>query len=461
MPLVNGVTEPLVLPSAKHSRVIYDQSKKWRYRVLYGGRNGYKDWSFAAAAIERGVRVKTDFLFTREVQLTIADSNKKLLDDTIVRLGYQEYFKSTNNRIDCLTTGSSFIFRGLNDQVSKDIKSTEGIDVCVLCEAESLTEQSFIDLDPTIRKKDSEIWIMFNTGFDTDFIYDYFITNTPDNAIVERVTYKDAPDSMLSDVIKDQADRMRGTNKALYDNVWLGLPRTLGLFFYEYGRHNLCAPFVIPEQDDNRRLIASLDHGIAHNTSFGLMYLAPDGQIYRIWTYSNNGGTTRSHAEAIVEILEASRFSRYLYPSEVYYDYAMATKKALNEHNYRSDLDEYIEVFGERLGGKETVFIPANKRKVDGCHILRQVLSNDTGRPILQMFDGLNDPLIASLKKVVTDKIEPEMYAKADGDDEVDELRYGIMGAVAKAQAMKTSTKSNDFKVPKIKDNFRVSGGLR
>jgi len=88
MPLVNGEFLPGKYPSAKHARVLFDSSKKWRYRVLYGGRNGYKDWSFAQAAIERAIRQPTRILFTREDQLTIAVSAQKLLSDTIKLLGY-------------------------------------------------------------------------------------------------------------------------------------------------------------------------------------------------------------------------------------------------------------------------------------------------------------------------------------------------------------------------------------
>ena len=412
--------------------------------MLRGGRNGYKDWSFASGAIERAIRQSTRYLFTREVQLTLAESAHQLLKDTIDRLGYHDYFKPTESRITCNINDSSFTFRGLNDQVSKDVKSTEGIDVCVIGEAESLTEKSFNDLDPTIRKPGSEIWIAYNTKMETDFVYQFTVVNPPENMICELVNYTDAPEWMISPVIMEQAERDKRENFPLYLNKWLGNPMTLGLFFQGFGRHNEETPFIIPEQDDSARIIGALDHGIAHDTSFSLYYLSPDGFIHCIFSYDQNGGTTKSHAEAICEAIEACRFSRYMYPCEIYYDYAMDTKHALNEQNYRSDLDEYIEVFASRSGGKDVLFVPANKRKIDGCHSMQLVFSIGDGVPIFRYFAQLNEKTVESIKGVETDKVNTEQYMKMDGDDGADKTRYGIMGALTKMQTLNIQAKKQE-----------------
>jgi hypothetical protein len=310
----------------------------------------------------------------------------------------------------------------------------EGIDVCVICEAQNLTQKSWVDLDPTIRKPKSEIWIMFNTKMDTDFVYQLCVKNPPENMICEKVNYTDtnAPKTMISQVILDQAERMKQENYELYSNVWLGEPLTLGLFFAEFGKHNLIAPFLIPVLDDNSRIIAALDGGIAHYTVFHLAYLSPDGFIYGLFSYYQNGGTHAGHAEAIIDAIESCHFSRHMYPSELFYDYAMETKHALSDHNYRSDLDEYIDAFKARTGGKKTVFIPANKRKIDGCNAMRKVFTQTNGVPIYRLFDGLNDELEHSVKNVITDKINPEVYSKMDGDDGADTLRYLVMGGLPK-----------------------------
>ena len=229
MPLNNGKFEPLHIPE-KHARVLCDSSRNWRYRVLYGGRNGAKDWSMAAMCIEVAIRSQKRFLFTREVQHTIKQSAHQLLKDTISRLGYDDYFDVTDYKITCKNSGSFFIFMGLKDLNVKNIKSVEGIDFCIVCEAEDLTKESFTVLDPTIRKPSSEIWIQFNTQYEDDFVYDFCVTNRPDNMICERVTYLDHPYNPPE--IIEQAERMRKTDPAEYSHTWLGECVKVGGKFY-------------------------------------------------------------------------------------------------------------------------------------------------------------------------------------------------------------------------------------
>jgi hypothetical protein len=222
MPLVNGKISPLELPR-KHTRVLFDVSKKWRIRAMHGGRNGGKDWAFASALIERAVRAKTRVLCTREIQNTIQDSIKTLLEDTINRLGYAAYFVVTKNEI-VGSNGSNFIFRGLRDLNADNIKSLEGVDICMLGEAQNLTKKSWNILSPTIRKPDSEIWIQFNDQFDDDFVYDLCVVNPPEDMIVEHVNWTDLPQKWVSGEIAAQAERMQREDPDLYRNIWLGEP---------------------------------------------------------------------------------------------------------------------------------------------------------------------------------------------------------------------------------------------
>jgi hypothetical protein len=222
MPLINGEFKPLQLPE-KHARVIYDNSKKWRYRALYGGRNGGKDWSFAAALIERCILINTRALCTREIQDTLKDSIHQLLSDTIDRLGYTRFFRVTDKSIDCPRTGSKILFRGLRDLNADNIKSIEGVDVCLIGEAQYLTKESWNILDPSIRGKDhQEIWIQFNPKFEDDFVYEMCVINPPDNMIADLVNYTENP--WTSDETYKMAERMRLQEPDLYRNIWMGEP---------------------------------------------------------------------------------------------------------------------------------------------------------------------------------------------------------------------------------------------
>jgi len=266
MPLIDGRFCNPEMPSEKHRQVIFSPGrilrdgsiKPWRERWLYGGRNGYKDWSFAAAAIEIGVRIPKRLLFTREVQLTIKDSAHQLLCDTVKRLGYDRYYKITDQYIETSAeyrkqTGieTKIIFRGLNDLVSDDVKSMEGIDICVICEAQNLEEKSWNDLNPTIRKPGSEIWGMFNVQYEDDFVYQHVVEHPHDGLIAAKVNYTDtdAPKKMISQVILDQAELMKRQDPDGYEHIWLGdVKKAGGRFYPGFTKEVHCTPHECNEQ---------------------------------------------------------------------------------------------------------------------------------------------------------------------------------------------------------------------
>ena len=126
-----------------------------RYVIIFGGRGSTKSWTVAAYLILRAIQGKTRILCAREVQMSIADSVHKLLSDTIVRMRLEKFFKIQTRSIVCVN-GSEFIFKGLWNN-SNDIKSTEGIDICWVEEAQAISSQSLELLTPTIRKENSQI----------------------------------------------------------------------------------------------------------------------------------------------------------------------------------------------------------------------------------------------------------------------------------------------------------------
>jgi hypothetical protein len=458
MPLINGKFTELTLP-AKHARVLLDNSKPWAYRILYGGRNGYKDWSCAAVLIERAIRTPTRVLCAREIMDTLKESIYQLLVDTIERLGYKEYFEVLKSEIRCKINDSRFIFKGLRDLNADNIKSIEGIDVCTIGEGQYLTEKSFNILDPTIRKKGSEIWIQFNTGMVDDFVYQRFIVNPPEDAIVGKVNYDDAP--WASEKITAQAERMKKENEAVYKNIWLGEPSTIGRFFHEFGLHNEESCYGLPD-DCESFLYGSLDHGIAHDTSFGLWYVGRDGYIHRLCSYLNNGGTAKDHALAIWDMIESFPYTRGLFPAEVYFDPSMNTKEKLSDRMYRSVLDEYLDVFAAKQASSKTRFVAANNRKIDGCQLMKAALANSDGRPLVTYFKGYNNQSVSKVKSVLTDQNNLEIYAKQDGDDAADEWRYGIVAGITKAQQIrKAFERKDESEFLLTRETYNINHSLR
>jgi phage terminase large subunit len=70
-----------------------------RYKARYGGRGSAKSHSFAKTALCLGYDKPLRILCGREVQRSIKDSVKLLLDDQIGVLGLEDHYTSLQNEI--------------------------------------------------------------------------------------------------------------------------------------------------------------------------------------------------------------------------------------------------------------------------------------------------------------------------------------------------------------------------
>jgi phage terminase large subunit len=194
---------------------------KSRYKVIYGGRGSAKSWSAARALIILCLQKNLRILCTRELQTSIKDSVHKLLKDQISALNLEKYFYITKDTIKSVN-GSEFLFKGVRNNVS-EIKSLEGIDICWIEEAAKMSVESWETLTPTIRKPSSEIWIIFNPDNVDDIIYKKFVIETPDNAKVEKMNFKDNP--WFPESLRSEMEYDKKFNYELYDHKWLGNPK--------------------------------------------------------------------------------------------------------------------------------------------------------------------------------------------------------------------------------------------
>jgi phage terminase large subunit len=201
-------------------RELFDE--QWRYIIYYGGRSSGKSQSVARALLIRGRQKKLRILCTREIQNTIKDSVHKLLKDIITEFEFTDYVV-TNDSVVNSVTGTEFIFRGLRHNIT-EIKSTEGIDICWVEEAQSITEASLDIITPTIRKPGSQIIFTFNRFNELDPVYVRYVQNPPKNCFVKKVNYTELEKvGLLPDVIKQEIDNDKD-NPALFAHKWLGEP---------------------------------------------------------------------------------------------------------------------------------------------------------------------------------------------------------------------------------------------
>jgi phage terminase large subunit len=204
---------------------------KARFKVLYGGRDSAKSTSIAQMILARCMAKPERVLCTREVQKSISESVHQLLSDWITRLGLNEFFTIQQNYIHG-ANGSQIAFHGLSGQTATSIKSFEGITICWVEEAQTITKRSWELLEPTIRAPGSELWVSFNPDMDTDETYQRFVVKTPPDAIVTKINWPDNP--WRSTVLDAARERMQAEAPDDYAHIYEGecRPAVEGAIYY-------------------------------------------------------------------------------------------------------------------------------------------------------------------------------------------------------------------------------------
>lgn len=155
----------------------------------------------------------------REVQRTIADSVHRLLSDQIASLDLTGHYQILEAEIRG-KNGTSFTFAGLRQQDVGKIKSFEGVDICWVEEAQTVTKKSWEVLIPTIRKQGSEIWVTFNPELDSDDTYVRFVVNPPPDSKLININWKDNP--WFPGTLDKERLHLKKYDPESYDNVWEG-----------------------------------------------------------------------------------------------------------------------------------------------------------------------------------------------------------------------------------------------
>jgi phage terminase large subunit len=249
--------------------------KKAPYKVYWGGRGSAKSWAFAEALIRKAAALPLRILCTREYQTTIKDSSHKLLKDTISRLGLNGWFTVTADSIKS-KVGAEFIFKGLHSN-EEGIKSTEGIDICWVEEAQSVSAVSWRTLIPTIRKDDSEIWVSYNLIEEEDATHQMFVVRGRTGAIVHKINYDSNP--YFSGKLRQDMEDDKAVDYHLYEHIWLGMPLKISNAIILSGKYE------VREFDDDlykqaERRLRGADFGFAQDPSTLISMFILDKTLY-------------------------------------------------------------------------------------------------------------------------------------------------------------------------------------
>ncbi len=274
------------------------QPEKVRYRIFYGGRGGAKSWCFARALLAKGVKAPMRILCAREFQTSIKDSVHKLLSDQIYALGMESFYEITQTTIRGIN-GTEFIFAGIKNNTN-NIKSIEGIDICWVEEAQSVSANSWNVLIPTIRKQDSEIWVSFNPELPTDETWKRFVENPPESSVVVKVNWSDNP--WFPETLNLERLSLKSRDLAAYNNVWEGTTRNTvdgAVFGKEMDQAELENRITNVPYDPSKPCHAIFDLGWADNTACWIIQFV--GFEIRVLRYFEDNQKTIQHYLSLMQ----------------------------------------------------------------------------------------------------------------------------------------------------------------
>ena len=263
-------------------------SKPWRHIVYHGGRSSGKSTTVATVLAAQATSKPLRVLCCREVQNSIAESVHRLLADMIEKYdlpGWEVTRESIRNR-----NGSEFIFKGVHNN-AQNIKSLEGVDICWVEEAQSISMESIDILIPTIRKSGSYFVWTFNRLTSEDPVWTRVAGHPDERTFVKQVNSNEI-ELLLSDEVLHEREKMRKENPELFEHVWLGAPLTAntGSVFgkqlalaREQGRIGRVA------YDDSLGVYTSWDLGVGDATAIWFFQVTSGGEIHFIDHYESSG----------------------------------------------------------------------------------------------------------------------------------------------------------------------------
>lgn len=191
-----------------------------RYKGAHGGRSSAKSHFFAGAVVEESLAEKTDIVCVREVQKSLAQSVKKLIEIKINTMELGSRFNVLNTHIES-DLGGRIDFQGMQNHTAETIKSLEGYRIAYVEEAQTLSQNSLDMLRPTIRAERSELWFSWNPRQPSDPV-DALLRgdSPPPDSVVVRANYNDNP--WLPDVMRQELEYDQRRDPDKFAHIWMG-----------------------------------------------------------------------------------------------------------------------------------------------------------------------------------------------------------------------------------------------
>lgn len=160
-------------------------------------------------------------LCAREFMNSLEDSSMEEVKHAIAAVPWlasafdvgQRYIRTKDDRV-------HYVFAGLRHSLDS-IKSKARILLSWVDEAESVSEQAWRKLLPTVREADSEVWVTWNPEREDSPTTQRFMLNPPGNCLSAQLNYHDNPwfPKELDDLRRSDHERL---DLATYAHIWEG-----------------------------------------------------------------------------------------------------------------------------------------------------------------------------------------------------------------------------------------------
>lgn len=337
-----------------------------RYKAAYGGRGSGKSHFFGEYVIEEHILHPDDStVCVREIQKSLDQSVKRLLESKIEKLNAGWYFEVLDAKIRSKQGNGIITFQGMQNHTADSIKSLEGYKRAWVEEAQTLSQYSLDLLRPTIRTPGSEMLFSWNPRFKTDPVDVFFRKKKPDNAIVISVDWNDNPwfpEELRREMIDDFE---RDPDKA--EHIWNGAygatqGAILARWVNQAIREGRATPDV--EFDPNGAPIeVSCDLGFRDTASFWYWQRAVGG--FRVLAYDGDTGLDADDwipriRNKIIELGAGRKLGKIWLPHDA------RAKTFQSKHTT-------IERFAQAFGVDKCAIVPQSK-KLDQISAARAVI---------------------------------------------------------------------------------------
>lgn len=246
-----------------------------RFRGAKGGRGSAKSFTFAKMAAIWGLVEPLRILCTREYMNSIKESFHAEIKNAIAS---EPWLASAYDvGVDFVRgfNGTEFIFKGLRNNISS-IKSMAQIDLCIVEEAEDVSEAAWRDLLPTIRAPKSEFWLIWNPKKDGSPTDTRFVKNIPPRSMIVEMNYQDNPwfPMELEELRQQQKETL---DDATYSHIWEGKYLKMGAAQVFRNKYRTDAFMTQWDWDGP---YYGLDFGFSQDPTFGVCCWIYDEKLY-------------------------------------------------------------------------------------------------------------------------------------------------------------------------------------